>query len=293
MYYRLLVKKNSSRIETLFKQVFFFNIVIFIVNFFLGIMGYGFKSYGNLEFGRKGFFHNVAELTGLMFCFFYYIISKIKHIVHKIIFYFIVICMAFVIGTKAAILSIFIFSLIDLYYTSSSRRKFFLKLYSPIIIFIVSYLIIIFVPKTEFYKNFESRILPNLTRENLINGLLSGRVTQVKTWYKIWLPDLNILTLLFGIGYSLLHGPMEIDFFFTLYFYGVVLLIIVFSFYLYLILMSYKKGNVRLMYFNIIYLMISFTSGYIFQNVMAGVFFSYINAYELFCKEKSDPRLLR
>jgi hypothetical protein len=143
-------------------------------------------------------------------------------------------------------------------------------------------LTVIFVPQTEFYRNFESRILPGLTRNNIIDGLLSGRITQVKKWYTVWASDINILTILFGIGYSLRHGPMEIDFFFTFYFYGIVLLAILFSFHLYLIFMSYKKSNFRLMYFNILYLMISFTSGYIFQNVMAGVFFTYINVSELF-----------
>jgi hypothetical protein len=281
IYYRLLLKEKSTRIETLFKQVFVFNIFIFLVNLLLGIMGYGFRSYGNLDFGRKGFFHNAAELAGLLFCFFYYVTSKIKRIIHKLAFYFIAIYVAFIIGTKAAILSIFLFSLVDLYYTSSQRRKFFLKLLSPIIIFLVICLIIIFVPQTEFYRNFESRILPNLSKENLINGLLSGRITQVKRWYNIWVSDLNLLTLIFGIGYSLSHGPMEIDFFFTFYFYGVVLLIILLVFYLYLIFKSYRNGNFRLMYFNTIYLAISFASGYIFQNVMAGVFFAYINASEL------------
>lgn len=282
MYYRLLLKKNNLKINTMFKQIMVFNIFVFIINFFLGLIGYGFRSYGNLEFGRKGFFHNVAELVGLMFCFFYYITSEIKHIIPKIIFYSIVICMAFIIGTKAAILSIFLFSLIDLYYTSSQKRRFFLKLFSPIIIIMIICLTVIFVPQTEFYRNFESRILPGLTRNNIIDGLLSGRITQVKKWYTVWASDINILTILFGIGYSLRHGPMEIDFFFTFYFYGIVLLAILFSFHLYLIFMSYKKSNFRLMYFNILYLMISFTSGYIFQNVMAGVFFTYINVSELF-----------
>ena len=287
-YFKLLFQKNRNHTGILYQKIFIVNIFVFTINFILGLMGYGFASYIT-GFGVKGFFHSAHLAAGVLFCFHYYILLKMNKakLRYKIAIYVLVLFIVFSMGTKTAILSIFLFSIIDLYKTIDNKWKSIFKLVFPFMILTISVILIQIISNTVFFYHLYATILRNFrydnTLGNIINILLSGRLTQVYNWAGFYYDNFNIRILLFGLGYLVrIHGhePMEIDFFFVFFFYGIILLFIILFFYVYLLVLSYKKRNMRLFSFNLLYLVMSFTTGYVWMNVMAGVFYAYINAYE-------------
>jgi len=288
-YFKMLFNRNKEYTVFLYKKIFLANILVFLVNFILGLLGYGFASY-IVGFGIKGFFHNVHLAAGVLFCFFYYILSKINkaNFNYRIVVYILTLFIAILMGTKTAVLSIFLFSIVDLYYNINNKWKALLKFLFPLIMLIMIFVVTRIILTTEFFYHMYTTIITNIYRGNnliaLVDLFLSGRITQVQIWTEYYYNNFSVFNLLFGLGYLVRvdgHGPMEMDFFFVFFFYGIVTLLIILFFYVYLIIMSLKVKNVRLFFFNFIFLLVSFSTGYVWMNVMAGVFFAYINACEL------------
>jgi hypothetical protein len=267
-------------------KVFIFTSLVFMANFFMGLAGKGFSSYAT-GFGIKGFIHNVHLLTGLQMCLVYYILRKIKprKKIIRILFYTGNTAISFLMGTKTAVIQAFLISFIDFYFSLGKRSKQIVRWFLPVLIGGIVYLLVIFIPQTNFYMNVEKRILSKIGTDNLVNIFLSGRLTQQQFWHSQYIDDISISTIFFGMGYmggKPMSIPMEIDFFFTLYFCGIIVLAMTLFFYIRLIYFCLqKKKNYQLFYFNILYFFMSLTSGYVWMNVLSGVFFSYINAYEL------------
>jgi hypothetical protein len=290
-YFCTILKNGpASKHSSAFSNIFNINCIILLLNIIIGILGYGYNVYEN--FGVKGYFYAGNEVSLLFCCFYYYILLNRKR--HLLIVYLLAFVCSILIGTKTAVLSYILISIIDFYYKQTKNTKFIIKLFFPFILVVVIECLYFIIKKTEFYQFIEYRIIGHIGQTDLLNLLLSGRIYFLQNTYNVWKNNFSLSTFLFGLGIQspILKG-IEIDFFDTFFTLGIIWLLIILFFYIKIIYLSIIKKNKKLFFFNIIILTISFTAGHVWSGVMAGVFFSYINAHELFCKEKSDPRLLR
>jgi len=260
--------------------------VVFITNIILGLFGLGYYAYGQygINIGIIGFFYAGNEVSILFMCLYYYIITGVHKLPRSVIYalFFIV---AFLISTKTGIIAALVLSFFDYYYRLSRTRRTFFILLLPIIALVlfqvISFLIEKFQP--EFYSFMHSKILSRLSGKNanVLDVLLSGRIRYLKANYTLWKESFSLTNFLFGTGMLFTSRPAEIDAFDTLFYHGVILFTILSLFYVYMIVLSLRKRNRRLTLFNVLYLIISFSAGHIWFSVTAGLFYAYINAYEL------------
>jgi hypothetical protein len=281
IYFSVSIKNNESIYVVKYTKIMTVSILVFIFNILAGLLGFGFPTYNieNGSMGIKGFFYAGNEVSILFFCLYYYLLSQIPYRkIFRLMIYFIAFIVSFMIGTKTVIAACFIFSFIDYYYISSKKGKMLFPVISGIIVLITVY----YFQHTNIYKFFEYRFLTTLDRNksNILDAITSGRLTALGDFYQYWAINFSFLHFMFGIGIHPIKG-IEIDFFETFFFFGIITLFFVFCFYLNLIYKSAIKGNKKLLCFNILYFIISFFAGHVWFGVMAGFFYAYINSYEL------------
>jgi hypothetical protein len=270
--------KNIRNVNNIFK----INIFIFLINILLGLLGFGMKTYSFREYGVKGFLYAGNEVAVLLYCLYFYCLLNIKYKARRMfVIYIFAMAISILVGTKTGVLSCFLISCVDFYYRLSRRASFYFRLFSPVIIAIMIYIISLILPLFEFYRFFASRIESLYKNENLLDIILSGRLKQFQNGYAFWREHISPSAFLFGVGNSYEKNSIEIDLFYTFFCFGLLISILTLVFYFYLIYASIKQKNKQLAYFNIIYFFISITAGHVWFSVMACMFFSYINAYEL------------
>jgi hypothetical protein len=252
---------------------------VFIINIIVGLMGYGYYTYQYAKIGIKGFFYAGNEVAVLFYCLYYYFLT-ITGVKKIILVYGMAFAVSLLIATKTGFLAFLLISCVDFYMRSSKKGKFYIKLLLPAILIILAMAGIRFFPQTKFYQYVEYHINASLSRgETIFSALLSGRLSFLKNNFHVWKTTLTPRTFFLGMGMAI-PKTIEIDFFDTLFYFGFLFLLLTMSYYLYLVALSIRKKKYELTFFNLIYLLISFTAGHVWHSVMAGMFFAYINAYE-------------
>lgn len=281
IYFYYILKSNDKLEKYSSNKFFKINLFIFLCNIIIGILGFGFYTYPSLNVGIKGFFYAGNQVSVLFYCLYYIILVKLKTQSNKILFlYIIALIISILIATKVSVFSCIVISGIDYYFRSTQKRKFYIKLFFPILIGILIGLGAFLLPKTEFYQRVEFVVTRSLGQGyNFLEAILSGRLTFLRNNYKTWMNYLSPIVFLFGFG--TMPRIVEIDFFDTLFHVGIFFTVSMLAFYFFLICLSIKSKNYRLFFFNLIYLSISFIAGHVWENVMVGLFYAYINAYEL------------
>jgi hypothetical protein len=247
-----------------------------------GICGFGYFTYKAARWGIKGFFFAGNEVAVLFFCLYCYILTRVSYkLRYMLLIYIVSFLISLLIGTKTVVLSCFFLSLVDYYYRFHKRKYYYKILFIFFMLLLIIYSVVFF-PQTQFYQFVVSRFSKTFRNSNnLLNALLSNRLVFLATNYKAWRTVLSLRTFFLGMGVPSLIKGIEIDFIEVLFYYGIITLLIVLGFYMYIIWLSAKRKNGLLIVFNIIYLCISLTAGHVWYSVMAGLFFAYINAYEL------------
>jgi len=223
--YSIKEEINISKL-TLFTTLFLYLILIFIPT----LLGLGYKTYEITKVGTLGFFNSANEISGIISIltpFLFVIFFSSKRIIPKlltVIMYLVVILMM---GTKTPFLSLGIVigaSLIYFWFTWANKKEF-KKMFSSLIVLVIGIiLVILVVPRTNFYKNIETELdfidVDNptevLSSYKLIDHAIFG---QRLTFFKDRALDYsnsNIYQKLIGIGY-LKNGKetkqVEMDYF--------------------------------------------------------------------------------
>jgi hypothetical protein len=284
-YYFCTLLKKKYKEYRMFNNVFLLSTFVLILNIVAGKFGYGFRTYEHIDATTtKGFFYSGNELSVLLPCLYYYWLSKIKWSGIKMIsVYIIALWLAMMVGTKTGLLFCFFISIIDFWFVRTTKKtKFLLPLYIILLIICVIYIF----PKTDYYKIWESFFKgKNIEKsEKILSILLSGRLGRLIGLFDLWKMNISPVNILFGMGYI---SSCEIDPFEVLFFYGALFFFLTLSYYVRLILFSLKKRNMKLFYFNIVYLAVSFTAGHVWYATMTGLFYTFINASELFAFDKN------
>ncbi|UKI53752.1 MAG: O-antigen ligase family protein [Treponema sp.] len=265
--------RNNKDSKKIISYIFGFNFYTLLVNQLFGILGFGGSTYSDAEdgFGIKGFFYDGNALAVVLLCFFvfYFTINKSK------LKSFLLFLIAVMVATKTAILGIVLFFFIYSYFSSSRKNK--RRIFLLFIIVVSVFLYLIFETDLFSYHVEKIKRMYELFDGHILDIALSGRSRDLQTHYKFYHEHFSLSQLLFGYGYRLNSKIIELDPFDTLFSYGLLIFIPVFFFYLYLAYQNRKKLNLSI--FNLLYFFISLTSGHVWYNTSAALFFCLLNIY--------------
>lgn len=264
LFRRLIIQKPTETYNNVL-IIIYINFAILVANVILGLLGLGFSSYsdGDYSQGVRGFFYSINELSGVIILLFgfivfysrYYFLGKTKNfllVVAAILFFTI----SF--GTKTG-MGCMLVCVMYSYYVFYNKKKISnrILLYSSIVIllFIIIFLGYKMVVANGLIQRWQ--YLYN-TIDNPYTFLLSGRDLFWEEEKGEYLSS-GFLGIIFGLGD---WHTVEMDHFDALINYGVIGLIIVYSFWFDLIRRAYKlrKKNVLARFVLLVDLLIVFFS---------------------------------
>ena len=256
------------------------NYWIFIFNIFAGVLGFAASTYENTEasLGSKGFFIAGNEVTYTFLCLTFFMLSIQKK--HRYIVYGFSFIISVLIATKACMIGTLLLIMIDIFFnTKRKNRKYIITLFI-IFIFISVILIYYLLQDSPMYQYIAFKIRQHSTGSHpILNGITSGRIERIMPLRNSYNSYFSILTLLCGIGFPLVGVRLEMDFLEIFYYFGTIILLISLIFYFFLLYKAKVSSNMKLFFFNLVVLLISFIAGHIVYSVMGGLFFAIVNTF--------------
>lgn len=260
-----------------------FNSYVLIVNILLVLVGLGNSSYDG-GIGSKGYFYAPNELSGLLLIFcpcalFYigrkYSLSSVKYYITLGIFLLTVLLL----GTKSSIMS-FVISSFFVSRLLMKNRKAYLRLY--MFSLVIAVIAILFGYRLLDSLGFWERWSFFYEKGGLLLLLLSGREGY-------WLEEKNDLleggigNVIMGLGEA---RTVEMDIFDTFLNYGILGMVIIYSFFFYLLYKVYQNRYQNswakvVLFIDVMLIMASSLSGHIVFSGMAGPFIALVNVLAL------------
>lgn len=292
-FYRKEINHNKSN---WYYKIMNVNLTVFLFNILIGLFGLGFYTYTFSKIGIRGFFNSGNEMSALFLCLYYYVLTrapKEKKAISIIIF-IIFLAISLLITSRTSVIGCIFIFLIDFYYRVFSKKKVIFIAILPFLVFVFSVVFITVIIQTDFYQNARGQFTHHMQQgSGIVDALLTGRAQRVEPTYNLWLSNLSATQMIFGMGFTAYSGSigsttnsqlirrLEIDPLETFFYYGALLFLIMMCFYLYIMKLCLKRNNKKLLFFNILFMFISWTAGHTWVSVMSGLFFACINAYEL------------
>lgn len=262
-------EKDARKVLNIIKA----NTIVLIGNLILGLLGFGDSTYkqGEATSGIKGFFYDGNALAAILFVTYVLWINlkpKSKYKISIVFLFF-----GILVGTKVSVLSIVLYFCAYSFF-SVPRRK---RLFTILILSLTISLLIYILFQTSFFQYQITRVkwLLTLFKGNYLSVVLSGRNLDLIEHYKFWQTNFSIHELLFGYGFLNFTKIIELDFFDTFFSYGLLFFAGIFSFYLYCFFINRKDPKITC--FNLLFFCLSVTSGHIWFNSQAALFFSLVN----------------
>lgn len=290
IYFREVFLQNSkTTINKLFLFVKFSYVVV-VANVLLKFIGLGFPLYRG-GIGSKGYIYAGNEISTVFLILYailgYRLLEQNKKISFWLFFGFTV-NIAFVLGSKSAILGIVLMTLI-----MKIRLRAILSSFKKTVTFLIAGTIIIpigifwFVNRFMSSDLFQNRILYYYNKVDILTLLLSSRNLYLEKTYNTFKKEYNLIEKFFGIGQSkyeeMVEDTIEIDFLDFFFAYGIVGLII-FLVVMFLTFQLLKKRKdfsehpyARLAYVSFLLLItISSLAGHVFSSGIAGIFIGFV-----------------
>ena len=256
LFVSLYSLKEELRIS---KKTLFTILVTYLVLIFIPLMlNVGYKTYEITKEGTLGFFNSANEISGIISLLtpvLFIIMVKSKKIIPKIITAIMYLVVILTIGTKTPLLTLFLtigFGIIYLWIYYFKTRAYKKIAISGLIIIVAITIILLIIPKTNFYKNIETHLkflgVKNveeiMSDEDLIDHFIfSQRLTFLHNKAIIF-KESNTYQKIFGIGY-LKDGDeiksIEMDYFDIYYSHGVAGFLIFFYLTLYMLYKVLEK----------------------------------------------------
>lgn len=270
----IYLKKQYEIVPKRIFNIIKVNTVVLLINLLLGLFGFGDTTYeGNLNTvsGIKGFLYDGNALAGSLFAIYVLWINLLPK--NKIKISILFLFCGILIGTKVSILSIILYFCGYAFFDVARRKRFSVLL---LLVGFVSLLIFILLRTATFQYQIERiKWLFHIFKGNYLSVFLSGRNLDLIDHYKFWQENLSLRELLFGFGFLNFKKIIELDFFDTFFSYGFLFFIGIFIFYFYCFYVNRK--NSKLIIFNLLFFFLSITSGHIWFNSQAALFFSLAN----------------
>lgn len=270
------------------------NYFVFVINIFLGILGFGKATYSaGMEdgIGTTGFFFAGNEVSYTFICLSFWFISNVKR--RKMLAYCFTVLLSIFIGTKACMLVALLLCFIDIIYSVRPRKRKYIFFCLIIFTILLCVGIYVFLQDNPLYK-FISYKLKQQSKGDypVLNALLSGRITQLFKATNLYMENFSFNNFLFGMGYPAHLKRIEMDFFEIYLYFGIFLLVFEVFFYIYLLYKAYACKDKKLFMFNLICIFLSFLAGHIVYSLMGGVFFAILNARNIGKKTDSGENYL-
>lgn len=291
----LYIKKSITLYpEQIFKKThkaITINAVILSINIILGVLGIGYAQYDG-EIGSRGFFYSGNEISGVMLIIFPYLLYYVKHRHSGLSGKYIIVsvtllAVALLATTKTAILGCVIAiclipRLCTILHSQKKKRKYLL----PIILLTISCILYYGLKDSGIWERWSFLY----EKDGLTGLLLSGRNIIVANKMGKYLETDSIHKIL-GMGHD---DGVEIDPFDTLFYYGIIGVIIVYGFYIYLL---FKANTYRQKGYHpyaslawlVDFLILSASSlaGHIIFSGMSSIFIALINGLTFYKKSIS------
>ncbi len=242
----------------LFTSLFIYLFLIFIPVLFKQ----GFQTYQIAKVGTLGYFNSANEISGIISILtpvMFIILHHKNNLILKSLFCIIYIFVILMIGTKTPILSLIITCFVAFYYLIKQNLKagkYKFILFSSGIFLLLIMLLLLIIPKTNFYKNVKIHLnylkLDNITEvfsdDKLVDHFIfSQRLTFMKNKSKLY-HQANFYQQLLGIGYLKNKNhkaikAIEMDYFDIYYSHGLIGFILYFGVYLYILRYLFKNQN--------------------------------------------------
>ncbi|GIA50590.1 hypothetical protein VCSRO180_2780 [Vibrio cholerae] len=184
---------------------------VFIVNFFVisfsvlsGIFGFGLTTYGNnlasivRHMGFKGYFYAGNELGALLMCIFPFVVFSFESKTKQMLVIFLALTVAASIGTKTALLSVLLISVLMLFhYVEFSRlaRLFHIFTFAMLTFFSTFLLVSLLEERLDILTYFYEE-------RGLIYLILSGREVMLLDAKEMLIDNFSIMDYIFGVGSS-------------------------------------------------------------------------------------------
>lgn len=252
--------KDEIRISKLTITTSLFMYLSFI--FIPILLNIGFKSYEIAKFGTLGFFNSANEISGIISVitpFVFVLFKETKTLILKIILLLIYLYVILTIGTKTPLLALlitigmsFIWTLIDYY----KNKKYKNILRSILLITTGLFLLIIVIPKTNFYKNIKvhlnylkvDNIVEIFEDEQLIDHFVFSERLTFYTDKKNIYENSNLYQKLFGIGYinnNKVTKLIEIDYYDIYFSHGLIGFLLFIAVPIYILLKCTNQENIN------------------------------------------------
>lgn len=277
LYFTVLVR-NEPKAVVYMEKILKVNAAVFTFNMVAGMLGFGYSTY-SYGVGRKGFFFAGNEI-------FLILLSISSIYIHKynsrkmLLISFVSLFFAILIGTKTAMLALFIIILFNLYDKQTKNKRQLIVFFFPVLLLFFYLIFMLFLSKLDVFEHIAYNIGKNkdLTG-SLLNALMSGRITFLNNTMGLWQETHTPMSFLFGGNYFYNNKGIEIDFFDTLITNGAIITILCLALYLYLIIKAIKRHQLVLFILDVLVLAISFMAGHVWTNLTGGVFFVMVNIY--------------
>lgn len=282
LFLRDFAKKNTYLFISRVKSVLIINFIVFSSNIILGLLGYGYNSYGegNYAFGAKGFFYAANELAGVIVYLFpimlYMIWGNYRRYYFLCSLFFVGLSLA--IGTKSCIISVLFLCLFIAYYYGDKKCR------GLILFFIFTTLIcmMFYLPFLLDNDGFSLFVRLSSTYEQggIESLIFSGRDNFVQE-RTIGFFDSGVISQIFGLGGN---RTVEMDPYDVMLNFGYLGITLIYSAFGFLLIRSFrliKVNSIAPLIFisNFLVLFISTIAGHIIFSSMTGLFFAIINAF--------------
>ena len=307
-YCSILIKIKPQLLNIILR-IIKFNLLILILNLILGVFGLGYSSYDSIGIGIKGYFYAANELSGLVLILFpfYLYLNQMYRKGFNLRYYVIgglFIIFSILVATKTAIIGTIITVMFIPFLYNNKMLSFTLKLkpflFKSLLIFIFIILLILIVPSLLEQTGLVNKYTYVFENRDLIRIIFSGRTNLAQTSFQEFISSNNIIKWFIGkSGYE----TIEMDFFNTLFSYGLFGILIIYSFFFYLIAVSFKKVFIRsdivdypyakiVLYINVLILIISTIAGHIVYSAMTGPFLGIVNSLTYYKTTKNKKTIL-
>lgn len=313
LYFKHIAKRLPGFTDWAFQRFVVINFVVLGLNLFAGQLGYGYIQYEQASVGTSGFLYAGNEISVVLVVLatvIFYLIWRKKQSFY-ILFGILSLYFAILLVTKVAMLGILlVMTLIPLL---SERDRLFtltkLKLNHFTFFTILSPLVLGMI----VYGIFETGLMAKMTRsymekQDFIQFILSSRDILLHRAMEVYSEAYNAFDYIFGMGKTRFTEIMmayhqkeistvEIDFFDILLYFGVVGVVLIFSFWFYLVVTSFVKTMTSPNFYapaifliDILLLLISSTAGHVMHSGTAAIFIGFTNGMIFYPFAEPSPR---
>lgn len=279
-YFVKLIRRDNLFTKKCICKIFKYNLIIYACNLILGLCGFGYRSYESAygDIGFTGFFYSLNELGGVAASIFpFFLFNQYNN--GKRNFYLasiFVIFLAFLLMSKATILTAFI-SIILIIYMKSKNRKLFLFCGLVIILYAIFHLNIDELLSSQ--SAYAQKAMYSYGTGGILNLIFSGRINFVIMRTKEFF-DSSFIIQLFGLGGNRSVELDPVDVMLNIGYFG---LLIYFLIWLYLARQLFVNRHRNrfipiITISNITLFGMGCMAGHIFFSSTAGLFIASLNA---------------